>query len=140
MRKDVYIIALCALMLGGCGKKAEIKEGSATYTNDKGEVTYAKVKLKDGRLSEVEIDETANGKDKTKKELGNAYEMKQASKIGKEWYQQIDFLENYIVKNGVDTIKLNKEGKAENSDVTTGCTIRIDGFLKAVRDAEKNAA
>lgn len=139
MRKDAYIIALCVLMLGGCGKKAEIKEGSATYTNDKGEVTYAKVKLKDGRLSEVEIDETANGKEKTKKELGNAYEMKQASKIGKEWYQQIDFLENYIVKNGVDTIKLNSEGKAENNDVTTGCTIRIDGFLKAVKDAEKNA-
>lgn len=139
MRKDAYIIALCALILVGCGNKVEIKEGSATYTNDKGEVTSANVKLKDGKLSEVEIDETANGKEKTKKELGNAYEMKQASKIGKEWYQQIDFLENYIVKNGVDTIKLNKEGKAENSDVTTGCTIRIDGFLKAVRDAEKNA-
>lgn len=32
-----------------------------------------------------------------------------------------------------------KEGKAENNDVTSGCTIRIDGFLKAVKEAEKNA-
>lgn len=65
--------------------------------------------------------------------------MKQASKIGKEWYEQIDFLEKYIEKKGVDSIKLNKEGKAENNDVTSGCTIRIDGFLKAVKEAEKNA-
>ena len=139
MKKEAYIICLSALLLGGCTSKAEIKEGKATYTNDKGEVTTANVKLKDGRLNEVEIDETANGKDKTKKELGNAYEMKQASKIGKEWYQQIEFLENYIVRNGVEDIKVNSEGKAESNDVTSGCTIRIDGFLKAVKEAEKNA-
>ena len=29
--------------------------------------------------------------------------------------------------------------EAENNDVTSGCTIRIDGFLKAVKEAEKNA-
>lgn len=139
MKKEAYIVCLSVLLLGGCASKVEIKEGKATYTNDKGEVTTAKVKLKDGKLNEVEIDETANGKDKTKKELGNAYEMKQASRIGREWYEQIDFLENYIVKNGVEDIKLNSEGKAENQDVTTGCTIRIDGFLKAVKEAEKNA-
>lgn len=139
MKKEAYIICLSALLLGGCTSKSEIKEGKATYTNDKGEVTTANVKLKDGRLNEVEIDETANGKDKTKKELGNAYEMKQASKIGKEWYQQIEFLENYIVRNGVEDIKVNSEGKAESNDVTSGCTIRIDGFLKAVKEAEKNA-
>ncbi|WP_416325383.1 FMN-binding protein [[Eubacterium] hominis] len=138
--KKVVCILSCGLLLAGCGSKtAVIKEGKGTYTNDKKEVTTANVKTKDGKLSEVEIDETANGKDQTKKELGNAYNMKQASKIGKEWYEQIAFLENYIVKNGVDTIKLNSEGKAENNDVKTGCTIRIDGFIQAVKEAEKNA-
>ena len=139
MRKAACIL-FCGLMLAGCGSKQEvIKEGTGTYTNDKQEVTTAKVKTKDGKLSEVEIDESAKGKDQSKKELGNDYEMKQASKIGKEWYEQVNFLENYIVKNGVDGIKLNSEGKAENNDVASGCTIRIDGFLKAVKEAEKNA-
>lgn len=139
--KKVICLTLCALMFAGCSSnsKADIKEGKATYTNDKGEVTTAKVKLKNSDLEEVEIDETAQGKDKSKKALGNDYQMKQASKIGKEWYEQIDFLEKYIEKKGVDSIKLNKEGKAENNDVTSGCTIRIDGFLKAVKEAEKNA-
>ena len=134
--KKVICLTLCALMFAGCSSnsKADIKEGKATYTNDKGEVTTAKVKLKNG-----DLDETAQGKDKSKKALGNDYQMKQASKIGKEWYEQIDFLEKYIEKKGVDSIKLNKEGKAENNDVTSGCTIRIDGFLKAVKEAEKNA-
>lgn len=139
--KKTICLALCALMFAGCNSnsKADVKEGKGTYTNDKGEVTTAKVKMKNNDIEEVDIDETAQGKDKSKKELGNDYQMKQASKIGKEWYEQIDFLEKYIEKKGVDSIKLNKEGKAENNDVISGCTIRIDGFVKAVKEAEKNA-
>lgn len=139
--KKTICLALCALMFAGCSSnsKADVKEGKGTYTNDKGEVTTAKVKMKNNDIEEVDIDETAQGKEKSKKELGNDYQMKQASKIGKEWYEQIDFLEKYIEKKGVGSIKLNKEGKAENNDVISGCTIRIDGFLKAVKEAEKNA-
>lgn len=134
------ISCLCiALILGGCSsKKAEMKEGKGEYTNESGEVSKAIVKTADGKISEVSIDETDSKSGKTKKALGNDYQMKEASKIGKEWYQQIEFLENYIVKNGVDNISVNSEGKAENQDVLTGCTIRIDGFLKAVKDAKAN--
>lgn len=36
------------------------------------------------------------GEVKSKRELGDAYNMKPASPIGKEWYEQIDYLEKYL--------------------------------------------
>ncbi|MEG0274750.1 MAG: FMN-binding protein, partial [Longicatena sp.] len=78
-------------------------------------------------------------KDKTKKELVDDYNMKQASPINKEWDEQVDFFEDYVEKNGVDKIKVNADGKAENDDVKSGCTISVDGFIAAIKDGEKNA-
>ena len=95
--------------------------------------------MKNDKIAEVEIDETAKGKDKTKKELGEEYGMKQASPIKKEWNEQIAFFEKYVEKHGIDKIKLNQDGKAENNDVRSGCTISVDGFIKAIQAAEKNA-
>lgn len=141
MMKKACVIVF-ALLLGGCSSgndKAVEKSGTGTYTNSKGEVTTAKVKVEGDTITEVKIDETAKDKEKTKRELGNDYNMKQASGIGKEWYEQVDFLENYIVKHGVDSIELNDDGTADNDDVEAGCTITIDGFLKAVEDAKANA-
>ena len=138
MKKQVMLLGL-SVLLCGCGGKSEEKEGTGTYTNDNGEKTTARVKLKNDKIAEVEIDETAKGKDKTKKELGEAYGMKQASPIKKEWNEQIAYLEKYVEKHGIDKIKLNKDGKAENNDVRTGCTISVNGFIKAIQDAEKNA-
>lgn len=137
LKKQLCFIGIC-ILLCGCSME-EVKEGSGTYTNDKGEVTTVKVKMKNKSISEISIDETAKGKDKTKKELGDEYHMKEASPIQKEWKSQIEYLESYIVKQGVDKITLNKEGKAENNDIVSGCTIQIDGFLKAIEEATTNA-
>lgn len=135
MKKITIIIA--AFCLWGCSSK-ELKEGSGTHTNTKGEVATALVKMDGDTIKEVEIDETT--KDTTKKKLGADYHMKQASVIGKEWNEQVDFLEKYIEKNGVENIQINDEGKAENEDIQTGCTIAIDGFLKAIAEAKTDAA
>lgn len=137
MKKQWVFLGL-SLLLFGCSKPS-MKEGTGTYKNSNGELTTAKVKFKDNKVTEVEIDETAKGKEKTKKELGSEYNMKQASPIKKEWNEQVDFFEKYVEKHGVDKIKLNKEGKAENNDVKSGCTISVDGFIKAIDEAKKNA-
>lgn len=139
--KKAWLI-VCALLFAGCSSgndKAVEMSGTGTYTNNKGETTTAEIKLEGDKLTKVSIDETAKDKDKTKKELGADYNMKQASSIGKEWNEQIEFLEKYLMKHGVDSIELDDEGKAENDDVKAGCTITIDGFLKAVKDAEQSA-
>lgn len=137
--KKLWLCLGMSILLCGCGGKAVIKEGTGTYTNDNGEKTTAKVKFKDDKISEVDIDETAKGKDKTKKQLGAEYNMKQASPIKKEWNEQIAYFEKYVEKHGIDKIKLKKDGKAENNDVRSGCTISVDGFIKAIKDAKKNA-
>ena len=74
MKKQVMMLGL-SVLLCGCGGKSVEKEGTGTFTNDNGEKTTARVKLKNDKIAEVEIDETAKGKDKTKKELGEEYGM-----------------------------------------------------------------
>lgn len=44
------------------------------------------------------------GEVKSKKELGDAYGMKAASGIGKEWYQQVESLEKWLEGKKVNTI------------------------------------
>lgn len=130
--KKIYVIAVLICL---CGCTSKVREGIGTHTNAKNEVTSVQLKMEDETIKEVEIDETTG--DTTKKALGADYNMKQASIIGKEWNEQVQFLEQYIQKHGIDTIKLDEEGKATNADILTGCTIAIDGFLDAIEDAKE---
>ncbi len=41
---------------------------------------------------------------KSKRELGDSYNMKAASPIGKEWYEQVNSLESYLVGKNIDEI------------------------------------
>lgn len=70
-----------------------------------------------------------------KKEKGADYGMKSASGIGKEWNEQIEYLEQYMVDNGIDSVKLNSDGYAENEDVKSGCTINLSQIMEAVNEA-----
>lgn len=131
MKKTIWII-LCLCLCGCSMKKTTTTEGS--YTNQEGVKTTAKITWEGDTMSKVELDETTG--DTTKKALGDAYDMKPASTINKNWNEQIAFLEAYIVNNGIDQIRLDDAGKAENEDILTGCTISIDSYLKAVLDAQ----
>ncbi len=131
MKKRMWAIGLLCLCACSANNKTT-SEGS--YTNAKGAVASAKITWEGDQMTAVELDETTE--DTTKKTLGDAYDMKPASAIGKNWNEQIAFLETYIVTNGIDQIRLNEEGKAENEDILTGCTISIDSYLKAVQDAQ----
>lgn len=73
--------------------------------------------------------------EKQKKELGAEYGMKSASGIGKEWNEQVEFLEKYIVENGPEAVKLDADGYAEDEDVKSGCTINLSAIMEAVDEA-----
>lgn len=137
MKKQILFIAL-SMILFGCSSKPIEKSAEGEHTNDKGDKSTASIDLEDDKIVKVSIDEIAAGEAKSKKELGDSYNMKEASSIKKEWYQQVEFLEEYIAKNGVDDIALDSNGKAENNDVKSGCTISIKNLLEAVEDAEEN--
>ena len=133
----VSILLLMVLLLCGCGSKDVIKKGEGTYTNSEGEITTAKVTYKNKKLTDVTIDETTDTT--TKRKLGKDYHMKDASVIGKEWDEQMDYLQTYIKDHGVAAIELDEQGKAKNDDVRSGCTVSVDGYIKAVKNAMENA-
>lgn len=112
----------------------DYKVGTASYThtnnsygytegkNGRGAVSttlVAAVFDKDGNIVRISIDEVESnigidgtgqladftaGEVKSKKELGDAYGMKAASSIGKEWYQQVESLEKWLEGKDVNAI------------------------------------
>lgn len=84
---------------------------------------------------------------KSKKELKEEYNMKGASPIGKEWYEQIDALEKYSVgKAAADVVGMKtytSEGGHENvpdvEELKSSCTMSSGDFLKSLEKAVANA-
>lgn len=151
MNKKFFLGALALVMLAGCGNAntgvdeegaaasdAATTEDAKTTTAEiehDGATTKAEVTKEGDKVTAVSIDEV-DEEGLSKKDLGDDYGMKKPSTVEKEWYEQVEFLENYILENGVDSIKLNDEGKAENEDLKSGCTISIKNMVDAVKEAE----
>ena len=79
---------------------------------------------------------------KTKVELGDEYGMKSASGIGKEWYEQIAALEDWMVGKSIDEVmalSITSEGTTDDPDLTSSVTIHVGDYLKAVQKAVANA-
>lgn len=132
MKKHVWLIA-GALLLAGCSSGGT---GEATIETDGGEIK-AVVKMDGDQVTSVSIDETSDGQ--SKKEMKEGYNLKGSSSIGKEWYEQIEFLENYLLKNGSDGLTFDDQGRATNADVLSGCTISIEQYVEAYNQAKANA-
>ncbi|MEG0290808.1 MAG: hypothetical protein RSF69_06195 [Erysipelotrichaceae bacterium] len=138
MKKLTLLLVAFALVACGGGDKA-VKGSAKSEKNDKGQ--YVKVSLtKEGdKITKLDINEWYPESEKFKKEIGADYGMKKASKIGKEWNEQIKFLEDYIKENGIDAVKVGKDGAAESDDVKAGCTMHIGDYVSTVKAAIKAA-
>ena len=83
----------------------------------------------------------------TKKELKEGYNMKPASPIGKEWYEQIAALEEYATgKTAADFLATATKAKDEHhtavpdvEDLASTCTMDIGDFLASAQKAYDNA-
>jgi len=111
----------------------------------------------DGKILGVKIDSTqskvnfdakgqltsdVNAEVKTKVDLGDQYGMKKASGIGKEWYEQIAALENWMVGKTIDEVmsmSVTAEGTTDEADLTSSVTIHVGDYLTAVQKAVANA-
>lgn len=141
MKKALIAFGAAALLLAGCsnGTSGSDENNAAGTTNSAtvetdGSETTATITKEDGKITGVDID-VVDAEGNSKKDLGDDYNMKEASPIGKEWYEQVQFLEKYIMENGVDAVKLDDKGYAENEDVKSGCTINLTDIMKAVDEA-----
>lgn len=77
----------------------------------------------------------------TKNELKEAYGMKKASKIGKEWYEQAAAFAKYVTGKSIDEIKgiAVNQGVPSAADLTSSVTIHIGDFQTIIEKASANA-
>ena len=83
----------------------------------------------------------------TKKELGDDYGLKAASGIGKEWYEQIDALEEWMRGKmvsdvlGMKVTEREGDGKqlTDEEDLKTSVTISVTDQLRALEKAYADA-
>lgn len=79
---------------------------------------------------------------KTKKQLGYDYKMKDASGIGKEWFEQAEALETYMIGKTADEIAgiaVDEDRKPTDADLSSSVTISIGAYQEAVVKAAANA-
>lgn len=131
-------LLLAVFLLAACGGKETLTGAAQTEANEKGEYSLAEVTLEDGKITKIYLDAVKGGKKKAA-ELGSDYNMKGNSKIGKEFNEQMEFLQDYIVKNGLEAVTLGEDGKATNEDVLTGCTVNLKDIMAAAEAAVEDA-
>lgn len=78
----------------------------------------------------------------TKKELGDKYGMKAASGIGKEWYEQAQALEEFVIGKTAEEvagIAVDDSTKPTDVDLVAGVTVKIGSYQEAIVEAVENA-
>jgi hypothetical protein len=79
---------------------------------------------------------------KTKNELGDAYGLKKASGIGKEWYEQAQSFAKYVegkTPDEIRKIKVDENNHPTQADLKASVTISISGFIDTIEKAAKAA-
>ncbi|HHT56866.1 hypothetical protein [Herbinix luporum] len=77
----------------------------------------------------------------SKKELGDAYNMKSTSPIGKEWFEQAEALEKYVTGKTLEEVKgiAVDGGYPTEEDLTSSVTMNIATIIDAIEKAVNNA-
>lgn len=140
------ILLMMFLLMTGCSCTPQGSESNSSASNALKEAKdvvgketqfgtpLVSLKLSDGKIVELQIDEiTPQG---SKKELKEEYKISESAIA--PWYKQIESLENYILKNGVESIEL-KEGKVVNEDLRSSVTIDVEGYIKTIHEAVNQA-
>ena len=81
---------------------------------------------------------------KSKQELKEEYNMKGASPIGKEWYEQANAFAEYVVGMTAEEVRaIETNPDAHNgpvdADIAASCTMGVTDFIEAIAQATENA-
>ena len=80
---------------------------------------------------------------RTKRQKGDDYPLAAASSLKKGWAEQADDFADYLIgmtPEQASMLETDKDGKAADADLLSGCTIRVDKYRDAVAKACTNAA
>ena len=140
------MLVLSLFVFTGCEKveTGNYKEGTyfGTYEdNYDGKAVATAVVYVDanGVIKSVFLDTVYEKNDvlTTKKALGDEYNMKSASEAGKEWYEQVNLIENKVIQNqGIEFMTLNEDGK---TDTIAGVTMKVNALYEALNNALSKA-
>lgn len=160
MKKSVFIIPLAAILIAGCSssntaaksasssaassdssekassKNPEIEVKTGIEDNDQWGTYIANMVYSDGKLIAVDLD-LVDADGNSGKEKYNDYGIKKVSSINKEWWEQVEDYEQYLVKNDGKTAKTDKDGHATDKTLLSGATINLADFSTAINNAEK---
>ena len=126
-------IALLAASAAGCALQPSYPDGVYFAAGDmdagSGYRTIVTVKVSENRIESVDWNEI-HYLNADKKALGDAYGMKGASSIGKEWYEQAKAIEDVLVKRGPEIIEYDREGEtAGKVKNVSGASISVANVL-----------
>ena len=106
-------VLLLVSMMTGCAARPTYADGVYFGVGEvdgySGYRTLITAKVTGGHLESVDWNEL-HYMGQNKKELGDAYGMKMASSVGKEWYEQAKAIEDALVKRGPASIKTTEQG------------------------------
>ncbi|WP_312102995.1 hypothetical protein [Lachnoclostridium sp.] len=103
-------------------------------------IDVVQTKIKFSKTGEITTDSAAEFV--SKHELGDAYKMKEASPIKKEWYEQATALQEYVIGKTLDEVKgiaIDEKGTPTSADLTSSVTMKVGSMLEAVEKAVTNA-
>ena len=107
-------------------------------------------KLESVLLDELEVSVSADSTGhvtlptdwRTKRQKGDDYPLAEVSSLKKGWAEQADAFASYLIgmtPEQVSMLKVDKDGKATDADLLSGCTIAVDRYRDAVVRACENA-
>ena len=117
---------------------------AAVLVDDKGVIKQVSIDMVQTKINFSNTGEITTDPDatfQTKQELGFEYNMKDASPIGKEWFEQAEAFEKYITGKTLEEVKgiALEGGKATDEDLVSSVTISIGDLIAAVEKAVNNA-
>jgi hypothetical protein len=119
---------------------------SAVTTNAEGKITSCAIDASQGTINfdttgAISTDITVA--QQSKQELKEAYGMKAASGIAKEWYEQANAFAAYATGKTIDEVKgiaVSAEGLATDADLVSSVTVHVAPFIGIVEKAATNSA
>lgn len=138
--------------IGSSKEATEEKDGTAqvdstavaVLVDDKGVITNIVIDVVQTKFDFSATGEITTDLAKTfdsKKELGYDYDMKGASPIGKEWFEQAEALEKYVTGKTLAEVKgiALEDGYPTDEDLVSSVTMNISGVINAIEKAVNNA-
>ncbi|QNO16509.1 hypothetical protein HYG86_17890 [Alkalicella caledoniensis] len=117
---------------------------AAASFDSEGRVLTVAIDVAQARVAyddEMQITTDTSAEVKSKLQLGDAYNMKPRSEIGKEWYEQMAELEAWMIGKTVAEIKAMdlEDNRPADADLTSSVTITVDTYIAALEKAYANA-